>query len=349
MLRYVQSADGTRIAWCESGAGPQTIVLAANHITDIKSDRIFPRRWDIIEHLSERFRVVRYDHRGCGSSQRNVERQGQDAWVEDLDAVIRAASPEVRVILSAPSQAAPYGAVFAARHPQRLSHLILHGCCRCGAVAGGSPSAIAHHNAMIELIRIGWDSPNPQTRTFVAAAFVPDPSSEGLDWARRLPSMINREDALRFFKASAEQDARAYTSRITTPTLVAAFEGDPIVPPELSRSFAAAIPSAHYIEYPGGGHVPTKGEGRFEAAFDHLVAFVSKDSVDDPLSALTSRERDILDGVRAGLSNEAIALQRNLSPRTVRNHLSRIFDKLRVNSRTQAALLASRSEVRRSN
>jgi len=339
--RYVRSADGVRIAWTETGAGGATVVLAANQITDFRRDSPGTLRFEAVEWLIERFRVVRYDHRGTGSSQRKVERQGQDAWVEDLEAVVRASGGAPAIVI-APSQASPYGAVFTARHPELVSHLVLHGAYPAGAKASGLEDEVSRSDAMIELIRVGWDAPNPAARTLVVASLFPDMRPQELAWIANLPLMINREDALRFFSASALQDARDFFPRIRTPTLVMATAEDPVVLPEWSRMVAASIPGAVYVELPGRNHIPLKHDPSWGPYHDHLLAFVADPAPRaDRLACLSARERDILAGVCAGLSNEAIALQRNISPKTVRNHLTSIFDKLRVRSRTQAALLAS--------
>jgi pimeloyl-ACP methyl ester carboxylesterase/DNA-binding CsgD family transcriptional regulator len=343
-IRYVRSADGVRIAWTESGAGRQTVVLAANHVTDIKNDAAFQNRHDQIQRLTREFRVVRFDNRGCGSSQRHVERQGQDAWVEDLEAVVRAASPHEPVVLSAPSQASPYGAVFAAQHPELVSRLIIHGGYDCGPFAGGNPEGVARTMATLEMIRVGWDVRNPQTRMLVATAFFPEPTADEIRWAERLPDMINREDALRFFEADARQDARTHLANIRTPTLVTACADDPVVLPEWTRAVAAAIPGAQYVELPGKNHIPVVRDAFFEPYFKLFSEFAkAAEPSGEHLGCLSKRERQILDGLCAGLSNEAIALERNISPKTVRNHLTRIFDKLQVNSRTQAVLVATRA------
>lgn len=336
--RFVRSADGTRIAWTESGAGP-TVVLAANHITDFKREGPGTPRAEFVQRLGERFRVVRYDFRGMGSSDRNVLRQGQEAWVEDLEAVVRAAARREPVILHAPSGASAYAAVFAAEHPELLSQLLLYGCYSCGPRPSGIGEVL--HSAMLQLIASYWDEGHPSARLLISAQLFPEGRPESAAWTADLPQMVGREDALRFFEAAADQDSRPSLARIRTPTLVMATAEDRVILPEWSRQMAAAIPDAVYVELPGCNHIPLPHDPSWEPMFDHLLAFTA---VPRPpanrLSLLSVREKDILDGVRAGLSNEAIALQRNISPKTVRNHLTIIFDKLRVNSRTQAALLA---------
>jgi DNA-binding CsgD family transcriptional regulator/pimeloyl-ACP methyl ester carboxylesterase len=260
--------------------------------------------------------------------------------------VVRAAAPGERVILFGTSQASIYSAIFAARYPERLTHLVLYGAYPVGYRASGDPEGLRRSEAFLELIRLDWDGPNPVARAMVQTTVFPEPRPQELAWQENLPHMVTREDALRFFKAHDEQDARPHLDSIRTPTLVMATADDRMVLPEWSRAVAAAIPGAVYVELPGYNHVPLPYDPSWEPFFDHLVAFASAPQPPaDRLADLSTRERDILDGVCAGLSNEAIALQRNISIRTVRNHLTRIFDKLRVRSRTQAALLASRSSL----
>jgi DNA-binding NarL/FixJ family response regulator len=196
---------------------------------------------------------------------------------------------------------------------------------------------------VLELIRLDWDRANPVSRLLVVPAIFPEPTPAEIAWTRLLPSMANAKDAERFFGALADQEARDILPKVQTPTLVMATAEDDVAPREWSRMVAAAIPGASYVELPGKRHVPVRQDPNFEPYFEHLLAFVSSPQAEDPLAELSVRERDILEGVRAGLSNEAIALQRRISTKTVRNHLTRIFDKLRVNSRTQAALVATRA------
>lgn len=343
-LRYARSTDGVRIAWAICGEGPQTMVMAANHITDIKRDWDNPLRRPALEKFSNRFRVVRYDHRGCGSSQRSVERQGLDAWVEDLEAVVDAAGLDQPFILLGLSQGARTAAAYAARHPQRVSHLVLYGAVACGAHASGEADHIAREEAILELMRLTWGADYPGGRMLVASGLIADATTEEMAWFNAgLPQAARTEDAIRFFRANSEGDSRPILGRIRTPTLVMQTEADGVVRAEWGQAFAAAIPHAAYVELPGRNHIPRPRDPGFAPFFEQLDKFVALQQEASPLDALTARERQILEAVWMGLSNEAIGLSLGISVKTVRNHLTSIFDKLQVNSRTQAAMLVVRS------
>lgn len=342
-IRFARSADGTQIAWAVSGTGPQTLVLAANGVTNIKLDWESPIRRGSLAALSQHFRVVRYDHRGCGSSQRDVERQGLDAWVDDLDAVVEAAGVNEAFILLGKSQAGPHAIAYAARNPARLSHLVLLGGARRGARATGDTQLIAQFDAFLEIIRSGWGGAFPGPSRLATAYLIAEPTEAESRWhERELPASATAEDAYRFHKAAGEVDATEWLSQVRTPTLVMNAANDVVVLAACSRAVAAAIPGAEYIELPGANHILLTRDPGFALFLAELRAFVSPHA-DDPISdagfgGLSKRERDVLEGVCLGLSNEAIAQQLGLSPKTVRNHLTNIFDTLGVHSRTQAAL-----------
>jgi pimeloyl-ACP methyl ester carboxylesterase/DNA-binding CsgD family transcriptional regulator len=339
-IHYARSADGARIAWTARGKGPRTLVQASTHLGDFKRDWDNPIAAPAQARLTQHFRVIRYDHRGSGSSQRNVQRQGQDAWVEDLEAVTRAANIREPFVLMAMSQAGPFAAVFAARNAARLSHLVIYGAAPNGPYASGNADSIAMRKAMVEMMRVGWSNDFPGPRRLVMNNLVIDATAEETEWFdRNSRAVADAEDQARFLEADGDCDARPYLSKIATPTLVMQADQDTCVIPEWSRAFAAGIPGAQYVEIPGKNHIPLERDPGYEHFFQHLFDFtLGKAWVDGPLAALSVREREILDDVCAGLSNEAIALRRNISTKTVRNHLTKVFDKLGVISRTQAVL-----------
>ena len=340
LIRYARSRDGVKIAWTMAGEGPATLVIAAGNITDIRRDWENPLRRDLLNALSRRFRVLRYDHRGCGLSQRDVARQGLEAWVDDLESVCDAAGLRSPFVLFAASQAGPHAITFAARNPRRVSHLALLGVCRCGPRASGDPVAKAQVEAMLELVRVGWGRTFPGARRLVTSFLVLDPTEEESRWDEdQLPLAATAEDAWRFFDADADADARPWVSEVRVPTLVVHAAEDSCIPPAIGRLVAGSIPGATYLEIPGRNHIPLARDPGFEALIEAILEFTDASSTAP--AGLTAREVQILQGLVAGLSNEAIALRHGVSPKTVRNQLIRIFDKLQVNSRTQAALKAS--------
>ena len=120
-IRYVRSADGTRIAYASAGEGPVLVRLA---IPGFDGSQSFA--WDTTtQELTEHFTVVRYDCRGSALSERNIDGYSLDAMVADLGAVARAFAP-APVALSAVVDLTPVALRFAAENPEIVSHLVLY-------------------------------------------------------------------------------------------------------------------------------------------------------------------------------------------------------------------------------
>lgn len=345
-IRYARSADGTQIAWTASGAGSRTLVIAANDVKDIQRDRQNPLRRAMVDRLSQYFYVVRYDHRGSGSSQRDVERQGIDAWVEDLAAVVEATKPSSPFVLFGCSQAGQFAPAYAAQCAERLSHLVLVGPFARGGLAGADEGARAYSQAFLEMIRVGWGDTFPGPRMLITAKLILDATQEEMRWSQEhIAQAAHAEDAHRFHSAIAHADGHTWLAKVCTPTLVLQAAEDYCVLPEQARAYAAAIPDAHYVEVPGCNHIPVARDPGFELIFDSILKFTGQNEpVRSSLSQLSSRELEILEGLCAGLNNEAIALDMGISAKTVRNHLTRVFDKLGVHSRTQAVAMRLRQQ-----
>jgi DNA-binding winged helix-turn-helix (wHTH) protein len=124
-IRFCRARDGTRIARATCGHGP-VLVKAANWMTHLGFDvesRVW-RHW--IADLAARYTLVRYDERGCGMSDWDVDRFDFDAWVDDLAVVVDSLGLE-RFPLLGVSQGAAVAVRFAARHPERVSRMVLYG------------------------------------------------------------------------------------------------------------------------------------------------------------------------------------------------------------------------------
>jgi pimeloyl-ACP methyl ester carboxylesterase len=124
-IRFCTGDDGTRIAYAESGEGPP-LLKVANWLSHLEFDWNSPvwRHW-LVE-LSRRHRLIRYDERGCGLSDWNVADQSFDAWLRDLEMVVEANGLD-RFALLGISQGAAVAIAYAVAHPERVTHLVLHG------------------------------------------------------------------------------------------------------------------------------------------------------------------------------------------------------------------------------
>jgi len=136
-IRFCTAPDGVRLAYATVGKGPP-LVRAAHWMTHLEFDWESPvwRPW--LTELSRHNTLVRYDPRGCGLSDRDVGDMAFDAWVADLETVVAAAGLARFALLGA-SQSVSVAIAYAAKHPQRVSRLILYGGFARGRLRRGSP------------------------------------------------------------------------------------------------------------------------------------------------------------------------------------------------------------------
>ena len=242
-IRFCSSADGTGIAFGVHGGGPP-LVRVATWMTHLQHDWESPlwRHW--LDALAEGHTLVRYDERGSEVSDRDVTRFSVDAWVEDLEAVVDAAGLE-RFSLLGMSNAAAVAIAFAARHPERVSHLVLYGGFAQGRLRHDpSPQARAEAEAelMVALIRTGWGKANPAFRSVFTSLFVPGATNEQMTWFDEMQRIsASPETAALMRLARQEVDVVDLLAHVVTPTLVLHAQHDAVAPFELGRGLATAI------------------------------------------------------------------------------------------------------------
>ena len=100
--------------------------------------------------------LVRYDERGCGLSDWHVPELTFESWVRDLETVVDAQGLE-RFDLLGISQGGPVASAYAARHPERVSHLILYGTYGRGWAFRGGPAVLEARQALMKLVRLGYE------------------------------------------------------------------------------------------------------------------------------------------------------------------------------------------------
>ena len=343
-IRYLKTRDGVRIAWASSGEGPP-LVKAANWLTHLNYDLESPlwRHW--IEFLGSHFRLIRYDERGCGMTDWHVGDLTPARWSEDLEAVIEASDPGERFVVLGVSQGAAAAIGYAVRHPERISRMILYGGYAAGWAHRADSEALRRYRAMIELIRHGWGKDNPVFRQLFTSMFVPEARPEQLDWFNELCRRTTTpEIACRLFESRGEADVRPLLSQVRVPTLVVHARHDEVVPFSAGKLLATEIPGAEFVELDSRNHVLLADEPAWERFKEVVLDYTGRraqPAAEDPrLAALSEREREILAALIAGRSNSEIGAALFISEKTVRNSLTRIFEKLGVRTRTQAAVLA---------
>ena len=338
-VRYVNASDGVRLAWAESGAG-MPLVKAATWLTHLEYDLDSPvwRHWT--EFLSSHFRYIRYDERGCGMSDWDVRDLSLERRVQDLETIVDAAGLTEPFVLLGISHGAAVSIAYAVRHPGRVARLIMCGGFARGALRRGDKAARMAH-AIIDLASL-WGSDNPAFRQVFTSAFIPEGTDEQLRWFNELcRKTTSPELAGTLLRARVDTDVTELLAEVRTPTLVLHARRDAIGPLTEGRRLAADIPGAQFVELESRNHVVLAHEPAWARFQEAVLEFTGHGApLDRVFDALSKRERETLALLAAGMSNADIAGQLGISEKTVRNHLSNIFDKLGVWSRAQAIVFA---------
>jgi pimeloyl-ACP methyl ester carboxylesterase/tRNA A-37 threonylcarbamoyl transferase component Bud32 len=259
-IRFCTSSDGVGLAYATTGSGPP-LVKAANWLSHLEVDGKSPvwRHW--IRELSRYHTLVRYDERGCGLSDWNVDEFSLDAWVRDLEAVVDALELE-RFPLLGISQGGPIAIAYATRHPERVSHLILHGSYARGVSQRGlSDQERDEREVMQSLIRVGWGKDHPAFRQVFTSLFIPDGTTEQMQWFNELQRVTSTpENAARLFAGFSVLDVRALARQVRAPTLVLHGTGDMRIPFAEGRLLASLVPGARFVPIESRNHLILESE-----------------------------------------------------------------------------------------
>jgi pimeloyl-ACP methyl ester carboxylesterase/DNA-binding CsgD family transcriptional regulator len=343
-IRYLKTRDNVRLAWATCGEGPP-LVKAATWLTHLTYDLESPvwRHW--IEFLGGNYQLIRYDERGCGLSDWHVGDLSPARWIDDLEDVIDASKPGETFVLLGISQGAAAAVAYAARHPERISRLVLYGGYPVGWAHRGDADGVRRFRAIVELARLGWGKDNPVFRQLFTAQFIPDSRPEQIEWFNELCRRTTTpEIATELLKSRAEVNVRDMLPQVRVPTLVLHARHDEVVPFSAGKMLAAEIPNAEFVQLDSRNHILLENEPAWTRFKEAVLAFTGRSlagGAEDPLFAqLSGREAQILAALVAGRSNTEIGAALCISEKTVRNSLTRIFEKLGVRTRTQAAVLA---------
>ena len=343
-IRYLQTSDNVQLAWAEAGTGP-VVVKGPNWLTHLEYEWESPvwRHW--MQFFSRHFRFIRYDERGGGMTDWNVADISPERQLADLSDVIAAADiPEPFTLLGISQGGAPC-VRYAVEHPERVARLILCGSYAQGWARRSDPVAANEFDSISALMRAGWGRNNPAFRQVFTSRFVPDATDEQIAWFNNLClKTASGANAATLFSSRSEIDIVDLLGRVRAPTLVLHAREDAAVPLSQGHLLASRLPNAQFVELDSRNHILLEHEaawGRFcEAVLEFTGVPASADGEDAAFGVLSAREREVLYLMTEGLGNAEIAERLAISDKTVRNHVSNVFDKLGVWSRAQAMVFA---------
>ena len=206
-IRFCTSHDGVRIAYASSGQGPP-LVKVANWLSHLEFDWESPVWRPLLTELSREHTLIRYDERGCGLSDWNVAELSFEAWVRDLETVVDAAGVD-RFPLLGISQGASIAVAYAVRHPERVSHLILHGGYARGRLQrAATPQQREEAETMNKLAELGWGQENPAFRQFFTTQFIPGGIARAASLVQRARAHLDVAAECRALHARVQRDRR---------------------------------------------------------------------------------------------------------------------------------------------
>jgi pimeloyl-ACP methyl ester carboxylesterase len=274
-IRFCRTTDGVTLAYACSGTGPP-LVKAANWLAHLDHDWRSPvwRHWLVA--LSRRHRLIRYDERGCGLSDWDIAPPDFDSWVTDLEAVVDAAGLD-RFPLLGISQGASVAITYAARHPERVSKLVLYGSYVQGRlVRSRTEEDRRRHRLELELARLGWGRDEPSFRQVFTSQFMPQGSRELWDAFNDLQrTSSSPENAARVMEVTSGIDAVEAATRVRAPTLVLHARHDGRPPFEQGRLTAALVPDSRFLALDSVNHILLADEPAWPVFVREVEAFLS--------------------------------------------------------------------------
>lgn len=346
-IRFCTSSDGVRIAYATSGDGPP-LVRVAHWLTHLDYDWESPIWSHWFEELSRGHRLVRYDSRGSGLSDRVVDDISLESWVQDLEMVVDDLGLDQFPLLGF-CQGGATAVAYAVRYPERVSRLVLYDGYAHGPFADGAATHEKRQaEALAEMIDVGWGRQTAAFRQVFADLLIPGAGKEQQRWLAELQRRtVSAQTAGRLWRAFNSIDIRDLAPQVKVPTLVLHVRDDSMVPFEYGRQLASLIPDARFVPLEGRNHILMEDDTAWPRFLAEVRGFLGTRlserlpaDLEKAVSTLTPREREVLGLVAQGLDNTEIAGRLSIAPKTVRNHVSRIYGKLCVDNRAQAVVLA---------
>lgn len=333
-VRYARASGGVAIAFWMIGHGApivHTPPFPLGHLTVEWGNRA---NREYYQKLAEQHTVIRYDGRGAGLSDRDVSDYSHEAKLSDLDAVVERAGL-TRFALLGFGHIGSTAVAYAARNPERVSHLILwHSYARTSDVTN-----LSRIEAARSLIERDWNVYAELEGYRVSRWAGGDLAHWYADYVRE---SVTPEGLSAAYHSISDVDVRDLLPRVQAPTLVIARRASEVLPVEVARNLTASIPNARLVLLDGTGVIPFPDV--MEQFVGEITSFLATGPDASP-GGLSSREVEVLRLLARGMSNTQIGGELVLSVRTVARHISNIYRKISAQNRAEATAYAIRHEI----
>ena len=344
-VRYARSNDGVSVAWFELGSGPPLVWLPPVPFSNVIGQWRIPFMRRSYERLARRLRVILYDGRGTGHSDRAVEDVSLASHERDLGAVLAAARVE-RCALLGYYHSVPLAISYAAHHPDRVTHLVLFG----GSLRPQDSMSSPETQALLTLIERDWE------------LFVDSAAHAWMGWTAGPDGRLVAESfrtattpgiARATLEAMRDVDVSGLVDEVSAPALVLHRQGERQMPIEVSQRLAGSLPHGRMLHLEGSaaGLFFEDLEGDAQVLLEFLVGGDaggreaepgSRTRTGRPGDTLSPRELDVLRLIAQGESNAAIAERLGLSIHTIERHAANLYRKIDARGRADATAYALR-------
>jgi pimeloyl-ACP methyl ester carboxylesterase len=273
-VQFATAPDGVQIAWASIGEGAP-VLKAPNWMNHLEYEWQSPVWHALFARLGRMCRLVRFDQRGNGLSDWDVEAISEGAMAGDM-ATVAAAAGLSRFALFGMSQGCSFSIRYATAHPDQVTCLVLLGGFLRGRNKRPNPDQRHLYEVGSMMIRDGWGSTNPVFRHFFTTNFMPDAPPEiaaSFDELQRMAT--SPAAALRLWTMNSQVDVTDLAKTIAVPTLVLHCVGDRVAPIEEGRFMAKCIPDATFVELPGNNHLLLEGTPAFGGFLEECSSFLA--------------------------------------------------------------------------
>lgn len=273
-VRFCKSKDGSRIGYATTGEG-YPFLRCGHWLTHLEHDWHSPIWRPFLDELGSSFAVTRYDQRGNGLSDWSINEFTLEKCVEDMEAVVEAAGLK-KFALYGTSQGAPVSVAYAVRHPEKVSHLILHGGYAQGRFVRASQDEKEQGEALLTLLRLGWGKPGSAFMKAFSSMFIPGGTQQQIDTLVDLQkNTTTAENAVLLRKAVDNFDVAAILDQVSVPTLILHARNDSVQPLEQGQALAVGIKDAQFVMLESINHMILDHEPAWNIMFNEIRDFIA--------------------------------------------------------------------------